>query len=491
MRYGMMIELDKCVGCLACVSACKERWDSGPGAARDWVATFEHGSREKRDLGVVFYPGLCNQCEDHPCTLDCPTGATFANENGVVLVDPQICIGCGNCVPMCPYGARTPDQTKGIVEKCNFCAPYVEQGGEPACVTTCIADCRHFGDLDDAQGPLAQLIAKRGAKPLTTPEVDVGPKVYYAPERERQIILAQGVVREPTPTWLTKVWQGMTRPVAQMGVPAFALIAGAGGMLMNLRHRGAKQAEQAKQEAEQAKQEAKEKETLPRHPFGMRFLHWFNALSWVLLLLTGTALMIAPSFALFGTGFPEFVSKVFGGQSNLLLFHVLWGLLWSVVIIPPFLYFKKGGIEALREVRLTRDDLRWFMYKPMVMLGIGSKTLPPQDKYNAGQKVFAISAIVGTAAIIGSGLVMVFHIGSAPVVAVAILVHKVMVGVALMGVAVHITMAAIMKEERPALVSMIKGQIDRHHAEQHSSKWVEELIQDQEAESESVGEKKS
>ncbi|HNS96040.1 MAG TPA: cytochrome b/b6 domain-containing protein [Polyangiaceae bacterium] len=486
MRYGMMIELDKCVGCLACVSACKERWDSGPGVARDWVATFEHGSREKNNLGVTFYPGLCMQCEDHPCTLDCPTGATYADENGVVIVDPEICIGCGNCVTMCPYGARTPDPSKGIVEKCNLCAPYVANGGQPACVTTCLAECRHFGDLDDPNGSLMQLIQKRGAKTLTTPQVDVGPKVYYAPESHRQQILAQGVIREPTPTWLTKVWQGVTRPVAQLGVPAFAVIAGAGGLLMNLRHRGENKQPQSQVESEATG-------TLPRHRFGMRFLHWFNALSWVLLLLTGTALMAAPSFALFGVGFPKAISTVFGGTSNLILFHVLWGLLWTAVIIPPFLFFKRGGIEALREVMLTRDDIRWFMLKPLVMLGIGNHQLPPQDKYNAGQKVFAVSALVGTATIIGTGLVMTFHLGSSHVVAAAILVHKLAVGLALVGVAVHITMAAIMKEERPALMSMIKGDIDRRHAEHHSSKWVEELAHESAAESsvEPVGEKKS
>ena len=486
MRHGMMIELDKCVGCLACVSVCKERWDSGRGVARDWVATFEHGSREKGNLGITFYPGLCMQCEDHPCTLDCPTGATYANENGVVVVDPEVCIGCGNCVTMCPYGARTPDSSKGIVEKCNLCAPYVAKGEQPACVTTCLAECRHFGDLDDPNDALVQLIKKRDAKTLTTPEVDVGPKVYYAPEAQRQEILAQKVIREPTPTWLTKVWQGATRPVAQLGVPAFAVVAGAGGLLMNLRSRAAKRAER------EGHGTAEAGGTLPRHRFGMRFLHWFNALSWVLLLLTGTALMIAPSFALFGTGFPGVVSGLFGGQGNLILFHALWGLLWSAVIIPPFLYYKHGGIEAMREVVLTRDDIRWFMYKPMVMLGIGKHELPPQDKYNAGQKVFAISALAGTTTIIASGLVMTFHLGSSEVVATAILVHKLAVGLALVGVAVHITMAAIMKEERPALISMIKGDIERRHAEHHSSKWVEELAHESKAESaEPVGEKAS
>ena len=108
MRYGMMIELEKCVGCMACVSACKEQWDTGPGASRDWVYTYEHGRRGE-NLGITFYPGLCMHCEDHPCTRDCPTGATYRNEKGVVVVNPEVCIGCGNCVSGCAYGARSYD----------------------------------------------------------------------------------------------------------------------------------------------------------------------------------------------------------------------------------------------------------------------------------------------------------------------------------------------------------------------------------------------
>jgi Fe-S-cluster-containing dehydrogenase component len=175
MRYGMMIELDKCIGCMACVSSCKERWDSGPNAARDWVRTYEHGTRGQ-DLDITFYPGLCNQCADHPCTTDCPTDATFVDaRTGVVVVDPEVCIGCGNCVSMCPYGARSPDPEQQIVEKCNLCLPYVEQGGDPACVTTCLSDCRHFGDLDDPHSDASRFIRDRRAKPLVTPEVQIGP----------------------------------------------------------------------------------------------------------------------------------------------------------------------------------------------------------------------------------------------------------------------------------------------------------------------------
>ena len=193
------------------------------------------------------------------------------------------------------------------------------------------------------------------------------------------------------------------------------------------------------------------------------------------LVLTGTALMTASSYALFGTGFPRLVSGIFGGQANLLLFHVVWGLVWALIIVPLFLYYKRGGIEALQELRFTRDDVRWMMHKPFVLLGIGNKQLPPQDKYNAGQKAFALSALAGTMVIIGSGLVMTFHIGPPEVVAGAILAHKLAIGLALVGLAVHVTMAAVMKEERPALLSMVKGDIDRHHAEHHSPKWVQEV----------------
>lgn len=206
----------------------------------------------------------------------------------------------------------------------------------------------------------------------------------------------------------------------------------------------------------------------------MRFLHWFNASSWVLLLLTGTALMASPSFALFGQGFAKTMAGLFGGAASMLRFHVLWGLLWAAVIVPFFLLFKRGGIEAVREVRVTRDDIKWLMLKPLVMLGLRKAPLPPQDKYNAGQKIFAVSALAGTTLIIATGLVMSFHLGSAAVIQGAILVHKLAVMLALVGLAVHITMAAIIVEERPALRSMIDGYVDREHAAGHATKWVAE-----------------
>ncbi len=473
MRFGMMIELDKCVGCQACVTSCKERWDSGPGAARDWVHTYERGTRAA-GLELTFYPGLCMQCEGHPCTTDCPSGATYANENGVVVVDPDVCIGCGNCVPMCPYGARHTDAAQGIVEKCNLCAPYVARGDQPACVATCLAECRTFGDLDDPGGRLVQLIDERGAQPLTTPEVQVGPKVYFAPEPKRRHLLESAVVRQPTSSWLTKLWGGYSRPVAQYAVPAVAAAALLGGAVMNFRNRCARDSMPPAAPGE-GRPVSNPPKFVKRHSLGMRVLHWFNAVSWIVLLLSGTAILATPTFALFGSGLPATLAALVGGHDRLLLLHVVWGILWALVIVPGFLHQKRGGIDAIREVWLTGDDFRWLTCKPLTMLGIGTGKLPPQDKYNAGQKLFALSVLAATTLIIASGFVMAFHLGPASVVAAAILVHKVGIMLVLLGLGVHLTMAVIMREERPALRGMLKGEVSFEHAAAHATKWAEQF----------------
>jgi formate dehydrogenase gamma subunit len=295
--------------------------------------------------------------------------------------------------------------------------------------------------------------------------------VYYAPDSHRDAIVRAGVVGRPRSAELTRIWQALTRPLAQLGVPAFALLAAAGGAVINLRSRRGPDRDERLGKDQPSGAVAE----LPRHTGGMRLLHWFNAVSWVLLLTTGTALMIAPAFALFGTPVPAAISRIFGGGANLLRAHVVWGLLWAVVIVPLFLVFKKGGIEALREIRPRRDDLVWLMRKPLVAMGMSREPLPPQDKYNAGQKVFAVTALVGTAVIILSGIILAFHLGPAPLVSAMILVHKLAIALALAGLAVHITMAALVRDERPALKSMLTGRVSREHAETHASRWVEEL----------------
>jgi formate dehydrogenase gamma subunit len=463
----MGVDLDLCIGCQACVSACKEQWDSGPGAARDWVRSFEHGTRGK-DLALDFYPGLCMQCEDHPCTADCPTGATRVDPaTGVVMVDSGVCVGCGNCVSTCPYGARHVDPVKKIVEKCNLCAPFVARGEQPACVQTCPAECRVFGDLDDDAGPLARFARETGARPLVTAEVNVRPKTLYAGDAHRQRILAAGVVKAPARSGLTRSW-GFALLAARPVVPAFGLVVVAGGVLLNLRSR----ADRVKQERSADGSDGVDGARLFRHRAAVRALHWFNALSWFGLVATGTGLMSAASFALFGARFPRWLAGLLGGAEAMLRLHVVWGLTWAALVVPLFLLFKHGPREVLREVRITRDELVWLVRKPLAMARIAAQPLPPQDKYNAGQKVFALFVLVATTAIIASGVAMTFHLGGAAAVGAAMVVHLLAIALALAGLAVHLTMAAVIADERPALASMVTGYIAREHAVQHSPKWV-------------------
>jgi len=473
MRQAMAIDLDLCVGCQACVSACKQQWGSGPGASRDWVRTLERG-RRGMDLAVSFYPGLCMQCEEHPCTTDCPTGATYADpRTGVVLVDADVCIGCGTCISNCPYGARHYDPVKKVVEKCNLCAPLVARGEAPACVESCPAECRIFGDLDEGGGKLAEFIRARGARPLVTADLNVKPKTAYAGDAHREHILASGALAKPRKSWLTRTWR-YSLPFAREVVPVVGLAAVAGGALVNLRSRR----DRVQREEGGASAGAGQPARLFRHRAGLRFLHWFNALSWLLLLATGTALMSAASFALFGTRFPRWLSGVVGGTETLLRLHVAWGLVWALVVVPLFLLMKRGVREVWEEVRLTRDDLLWLARKPLAMAGLGRQPLPPQDKYNAGQKVFALFVLVATVTIVGTGLVMAFHLGSPAVVSTAILAHKLAIALVLIGLAVHLTMAVIIADERPALASMVTGYVDQDHAEGHSAKWVARLSEE-------------
>jgi formate dehydrogenase gamma subunit len=203
----------------------------------------------------------------------------------------------------------------------------------------------------------------------------------------------------------------------------------------------------------------------------MRFLHWFNALSWVVLLATGVGLLQADAFALAGRALPAWLADAAGGAARLVRLHALWGVLWAALVVPLFLVFKHGPRGAWAEIRPTADDLRWLLAKPLALLGLRREPLPPQDKYNAGQKAFAALVLVATASLVATGAVMVLHLGPPALVQAAVGAHGITVAAVVLGLGVHLAMALVLREERPALVSMLTGRIDRHHAERHCAKW--------------------
>ena len=200
-RYGMGVDVARCIGCGRCVEACKNENDvpREPFYFRTWVeryvitsagetavdspnggiAGFPASSSEKGILRTFFVPKLCNHCDDPPCVQVCPVGATFSTEDGVVLVDRDYCIGCRYCVQACPYGARFIDPRTRTADKCTFCYHRLVRGLQPACVEVCPNGARIFGDVRQRSSPLARFTRMRKLHTLK-PHLNTKPKVYYA-----------------------------------------------------------------------------------------------------------------------------------------------------------------------------------------------------------------------------------------------------------------------------------------------------------------------
>ncbi|MDX2145397.1 MAG: 4Fe-4S dicluster domain-containing protein [Rhodospirillaceae bacterium] len=214
-KLGLVIDLDTCVGCQACVTNCKQ-WNTGGhmapltdlnayGAGADgvWfnrVHTYEASGHEgcgaapSRDpvYRTVHFPRSCLHCETPDCVTVCPTGASYKRaSDGIVLVDEDKCIGCKLCSWACPYGAREYDVFEGVMKKCTLCIDRIynenlaEEDRVPACVLTCPTSARHFGDLGDPESDVSKLVAARGGVALM-PELGYAPVNRYLPPRPRQ-----------------------------------------------------------------------------------------------------------------------------------------------------------------------------------------------------------------------------------------------------------------------------------------------------------------
>ena len=135
MQLGFVIDQTRCIGCHACTVACKSENDVPVGDFRTWVKYTESGSfpAVRRGFSVL----RCNQCTEAPCVEICPVTALSKHENGIVDVDPTVCIGCKGCTHACPYDAIYINAESGIAEKCHFCEHRTERGLAPACAVVC------------------------------------------------------------------------------------------------------------------------------------------------------------------------------------------------------------------------------------------------------------------------------------------------------------------------------------------------------------------
>lgn len=206
VKWGMVIDLRKCVGCETCTVSCKAENRTPPGVSYNQVFVEEEGTFPNVSRTNIARP--CMHCDKPPCASVCPVRATYKSDNGIVVQDNDRCIGCRYCMVACPYGARSFDFGEeyeeilgsnmiqapehgmergergkgeapiGTVRKCNFCFHRLERGEEPACVETCIGDARYFGDLNDPESTVSKLAASSRAFRLKE-EYGTEPRVYY------------------------------------------------------------------------------------------------------------------------------------------------------------------------------------------------------------------------------------------------------------------------------------------------------------------------
>lgn len=217
---------------------------------------------------------------------------------------------------------------------------------------------------------------------------------------------------------------------------------------------------------------------IKKHHVAIILLHWFNAITWLIELTTGAALIQSEYFRFVPVWFVTMITEVFGSRANLLRFHIAAGLTWITVfavygIFGWRTYLHQEVLE--REVALDRDDIDWLRIRVLRILGRSSEPLPPQGIYNAGQKMFALMVYMMIPVIMITGLIMAFHWGSMTVVGWAVVVHFVTVAVVVSGLMVHVYMGAVFPEEKPAFFSMLTGMVPEEFAYKHHHKWWKEV----------------
>ena len=213
VRYGMLIEADRCIGCDVCLKACKDEyigndyppysaaqpessygygkdetygWPDTPSTLTPWVShghlwmnVLEQNSGGFPNVKMRYVPLPCVQCDDPPCEKAATDNAIYKRQDGIVIIDPKKSTNQRQVIDSCPYGVIYWNAAQTIPQKCTFCAHLVEKGQQPRCVEACPLTVITFGDLDNSNSDISKKIVSTQAKPFHS-EYATKPKVYYA-----------------------------------------------------------------------------------------------------------------------------------------------------------------------------------------------------------------------------------------------------------------------------------------------------------------------
>lgn len=213
--FAAALDISRCIGCRRCEYACAEENNQSRDPQVHWIRVLEMDKDRGIDFsdanayyspetvpeeGKFYVPVSCQHCRNAPCTKVCPTGATWTEPDGIVVIDYDWCIGCRCCMAACPYGARhfnwaepavpveevntnmhylgNRPRKKGVVEKCTFCIQRTRAGRYPACVEVCPVGARKFGNLLDPESEIRYIIEHKRVV-LLKEELNTMPKFFY------------------------------------------------------------------------------------------------------------------------------------------------------------------------------------------------------------------------------------------------------------------------------------------------------------------------
>ncbi|MBE3117566.1 MAG: dimethylsulfoxide reductase subunit B [Candidatus Atribacteria bacterium] len=188
-QLAFYVDTSKCTGCKTCQVACQDK--NNLPAEILWRRVFTYGGGSWNKKGNIYVPNnifryyvstACQHCQEPKCVEVCPTGAMHKDQNGIVSVNAETCIGCRYCEWACPYGAPQFNEELGVMTKCDMCKDYVAEGKRPACVDSCVTRCMDFGELEELRAKYGDIDA---IEPLPSGKY-TKPSLVLTPHRDAQ-----------------------------------------------------------------------------------------------------------------------------------------------------------------------------------------------------------------------------------------------------------------------------------------------------------------
>ena len=189
-QYGFYVDTTRCTGCKTCTVSCKDKNDSPLDVS--FRRVYEYGAGEwieengtwRQNVNGYYVSISCNHCANPACVKACPTGAMHKREeDGIVVVDKERCVGCQYCTMACPYGAPQYDAEKKYMTKCDGCIDRLAQGLKPTCVDACPLRAIDFGPIDELKAKYTGTaeIAPLPKAAMTNPSIIIKTNVHARP----------------------------------------------------------------------------------------------------------------------------------------------------------------------------------------------------------------------------------------------------------------------------------------------------------------------